>query len=692
MVRKDFLVEIGTEELPPQALLMLSEAFGEGITGRLTEAGLAFNSVKTFATPRRLSVLLTDLVTEQADTCTERRGPSLQAAYDKNNNPLPAATGFARSCGVALEVLDTLKTDKGEWLVYRSTQAGKTASVLLPAIITAALEALPVPRRMRWGARRTEFVRPVHSLLALLGDDIIHCEILGLQADRITPGHRVHSQGQLTVAGAGEYADVLENRGRVIACFATRQAVIKKQIEAQAKAAGGQAVIDADLLNEVTALVEWPVTVTGTFDKQFLRMPAEVLISSMQGHQKYFPVTDAKGKLLPCFICVTNIDSDNQASIIAGNERVLRSRLADAQFFHDTDLKTTLEAKREKLNTVVFQQQLGSVFAKTERIVALAGFIADKLQESKAQAQRAAALCKSDLVSDMVQEFPDLQGVMGRCHAHCDGEEAEVAGAIEEQYLPRFSGDKLPGGQTGCIIAIADRVDTLVGIFGINKPPTGNRDPFALRRAALGVLRILVEKKCSLDLQDILNQAVKGFTSQSISLPNAQVKDHVFDFMLDRFRIWSQNEGISAETFLAVKALKLSCPHDFYQRMQAVSTFSQLPEASALTQANKRVANILAKAGDMKFHEEVDESLLHEKAEQQLFAALNDRQQQIQPLLYTGDYQAALMALTSLKEPVDSFFDQVLINVEEQALKLNRYVLLSQLRQLFLGVADISLL
>ena len=693
MSTRDFLVELGTEELPPKALRKLSDAFTSGIVTRLEQAGLKFGTHQSFAAPRRLALLIKDLETSQPDKASERRGPAVQAAYDASGNPTPAAQGFARSCGVEFSALETLETDKGAWLVYRSVEQGKPTRELLPAIVSATLDELPIPKRMRWGASRTDFVRPVQWLVMLLGDDVVDCEILGLKAGRETRGHRFHCNENLTVNTPAHYQQLLAETGFVVADYASRMETIRQQVIAEATKLGGVAVIDEGLLEEVASLNEWPVALAGRFDEAFLAVPSEALISSMKEHQKYFHMVDSKAALMPYFITVSNIQSKDPAAVIAGNEKVIRPRLADAQFFFETDKKTTLDARRENLKNVVFQKDLGSVFNKTERIARLSSYISECEGGNAEHACRAGELCKSDLVSEMVLEFPELQGIMGMYYAHHEGEPEDVASALDEQYMPRFSGDLLPTTLTGCAVAIADKLDTIVGIFGINQPPSGSKDPFALRRATLGVLRIIVEKQLKLDLKSLIEQATLGYQTQGIELPaGAALTDTVLEFMLERFRAWYSDAKIPVEVFLSVRALKPTRPHDFDQRVQAVSRFIALPEATALASANKRVSNILAKVEGAVIPAEVNSSLLQEEAEQALSTVLSTVISEVEPMLANSDYSAAMGRLATLKEPVDNFFDKVMVNADDEAVRLNRYALLQRLRNLFLHVADISLL
>ncbi|WP_281647331.1 glycine--tRNA ligase subunit beta [Parendozoicomonas sp. Alg238-R29] len=693
MSTQDFLVELGTEELPPKALRKLSDAFTSGILTRINQAGLKHGAHQSFAAPRRLALLIRDLETNQPDKEVERRGPAVQAAFDAEGNPSKAAQGFARSCGVEVSDLDRLETKKGAWLVYRSVEQGKATSELLPSIISASLEELPIPKRMRWGKSRTEFVRPAQWLVTLLGNDVVDCEILGLKSGRETHGHRFHYDQTIAIEQPADYQKLLARTGFVVADYESRKETIRQQVEAEAQKLGGVAVIDEDLLDEVASLNEWPSALSGRFDDAFLEVPSEALISSMKEHQKYFHIENDKGELMPHFITITNIQSKDPSQVISGNEKVIRPRLADARFFYETDKKTTLDANREKLKPVVFQKILGSVFDKTERIARLSSFIAKQEDGNADNAKRAGELCKSDLVSEMVLEFTDLQGIMGMYYAENDGEQPDVCKALNEQYMPRFAGDQLPTTLTGCAVAIADKIDTITGIFGIKQPPSGSKDPFALRRATLGVLRIIVEKKLNLDLRALIGKAVDGYKAQGVELPaGEELTETVLDFMLERFRAWYQGEGISAEVFLSVRALKPSCPFDFDQRVKAVAEFGNLPEALALASANKRVSNILAKAGDVVIPDVIDAGLITEAAEKNLHNVLSASIAEVTPLLAEGNYSAAMNQLASLKEPVDTFFDEVMVNVDDEKVKLNRYALLKQLRSLFLHVADISLL
>ncbi len=687
MTTQDFLVELGTEELPPKALKQLSDAFTQGILERLSKANLSFGEVKSYAAPRRLAVHISQLALQQPDQHIERRGPAIQAAYDAAGNPTKALEGFARSCGAGVEQLEKLETDKGTWVVFKSLQPGTATAELLPGFVDESLAALPIPKRMRWGASKVEFVRPVQWLLMLLGDQVVEAEVLGLKSGNQTRGHRFHHPDNITISKPHEYAELLENTGYVLADFERRKARIRQQILDAATTTGGRAVIDEDLLDEVTSLNEWPVALTGKFEERFLEVPAEALISTMKGNQKYFHIVDAEGKMLPFFITIANIESQDPQQVIEGNERVIRPRLADAAFFYETDQKQTLADRQESLKPVVFQQQLGSLFDKSQRVAQLAAKISAAIGGNADWAKRAGELCKTDLMSEMVMEFPELQGIMGRYYAQLDGEPAEVAAAIEEQYFPRFAGDNLPETLTGCAVSIADKLDTLVGIFGINQPPTGTKDPFGLRRAALGVLRIMVEKQLDLDLAECVRWAYELYGN----LPADNLETTAVDYILERFRAWYEEEGLAVEVYLSVIARRPTKPLEFNQRVQAVANFTQLEAAQALAAANKRVSNILSKEATAE-SVQLQPELFQEAAESILFETLTAKAKAIQPALETRDFTTALTELAQLKEPVDSFFDQVMVMADDLAVRNNRIALLSKLRETFLQIADISLL
>lgn len=683
----DFLVELGTEELPPKNLKNLMNAFVDSIQADLTALELSFSAVKAYAAPRRLAVLVEGLASETPAKQLVVWGPPAAIAF-KDGEPTKAALAFAEKNGITAAELKTESDGKAEKLVARISQEGKKTVAQLEKVVSDALAKLPIAKRMKWGSKREEFVRPVHWLVMLFGEQVVNASVLGLQAGRTTRGHRFHYNNPIELAQASDYASVLKNTGYVVADFAERSATIKAQVEAEAKNVGGVAVIDPDLLDEVTSLVEWPVALTGKFEERFLAVPAEALIASMKEHQKYFHVVDADGKLKNNFITVANLQSKDPAQIIDGNERVIRPRLSDAAFFFETDKKTSLVQFRERLKTIVFQAQLGTIFEKTERVAKLAQFIAGKLGADEQLALRAGELCKSDLVTDMVGEFDDMQGIAGYYYAHNDGENAEVAAAMNEQYMPRFAGDQLPATTTGTIIALADRLDTISGIFGIGQQPTGSKDPFALRRASIAVLRLLVEKNLPLDLRELLSFAKAQHKALTVG---DELVDQVTGYMLDRFRAMFEDAQIPAEVFQAVNAKQLSQPLDINQRVLAVSEFSKLPQAQALAAANKRVSNILSKhTGEVSGV--VHNDLLQEDAEKQLARAISAKAELVTPLFAKREYTQALAALADLQQPVDAFFDSVMVNCDDQALQQNRLSLLTQLRGLFLEVADISYL
>ena len=685
---RDLLFEIGTEELPPKALKKLSEALGSGITEGLKKAQLAFGDVNLYASPRRLAVKINGLSTSQADQRQERRGPALAAAFDRDGNPTSAVKGFARSCGVEPEELEHLETPKGTWLVFRSTQTGQQTKELLPAIIEKALADLPIPKRMRWGSSDVEFVRPVHWVVLLLGEEVVPCQILGTQSGRETSGHRFHCSGQLSIKSPDAYLELLKNEGKVIADYSLRREIVRDQAIKAAKKAGGEAFIDDGLLDEVTALVEWPVAVCGQFDTDFLEVPAEALISSMQDHQKYFPVKDAAGKLLPYFVTISNIESKDPGKVKEGNERVIRPRLSDADFFWNQDRKQPLEAYSSMLDSVVFQVKLGSLREKVQRVSKLAALIAGSLGADVKQAMRAALLSKNDLMTEMVGEFPDLQGIMGRYYALHDGECDAIASALDEQYMPRFAGDALPSQPIAQALAIADKLDTLVGIFAVGLIPTGDKDPFALRRAALGILRIIIEKKLDLNLMELLDLTIKS-VKQKVADVSDDLSSKIYDFMMERLRTYYHDQGVSLDMFDAVLVRRPSSPLDFDRRIFAISEFQKLPEAQSLAAANKRIRNILKKV-DGAVPDSVNDEILVESAEKDLAHAVNALSETVLPLLDKGDYNKAMTQLAGLRAPVDSFFDSVMVMDDDIQLRNNRLALLNQMNILFLRVADLS--
>ena len=679
----DFLVELGTEELPPKALGKLSDAFRSGIEKGLKEAGLLHARVQAFAAPRRLAVLVQNLESQQPDRSVNLDGPPLQAAFDADGEPTQAALGFARKCGVELADIDR----SGPKLKYSRTIAGEPTTALLPGIVEAALNDLPIPKRMRWAARKEEFVRPTQWLVMLFGDQVIDCTLLAQRAGRESRGHRFHSPGPVRISKPSSYLDDLRS-ARVIADFAERRAMIAKRVDELAAEQQGTAIVPPELLDEVTALVEWPVPLVCSFEERFLDVPQEALISTMQDNQKYFCLLDTNGKLLPRFITVANIESRDPAQVIAGNEKVVRPRLTDAEFFFKQDKKQRLQAFNDRLKNVVFQAQLGSVYDKAVRVSKLAAFIAGNVQGNSDWAARAGLLSKCDLATEMVGEFPEMQGVAGYYYALNDGEPQDVALALNEQYMPRGAGAELPTTQTGAILAVADKLDTLVGIFGIGMLPTGSKDPYALRRAALGVLRILVEKGIDLDLVQAVNFAIAQFGDQ---VKAAGLDEQVLEFIFDRLRARYEDEGIDVASYLSVRAVKPASALDFDQRVQAVQAFRTLPEAEALAAANKRVSNLLSKF-DAKLPETVEPRYFDNATEFSLYSALQQAEQAVQPLAAARQYREALERLAHLRAPVDAFFEAVLVNADDASVRANRYALLARLRGLFLGVADISAL
>ncbi|MBF7728864.1 glycine--tRNA ligase subunit beta [Pseudomonas sp. N040] len=683
MSAQDFLVELGTEELPPKALKSLGEAFLAGIERGLKAAGLSYAKARMYAAPRRLAVLVDGLAAQQPDRTVNLDGPPLQAAFDKDGKPTQAALGFAKKCGVDLALVD----QSGPKLKFSQSIAGQPAVSLLPGIVETSLNDLPIPKRMRWAARKEEFVRPTQWLVMLFGDAVIDCHILAQQAGRVSRGHRFHANREVRISSPASYAEDLRS-AYVIADFAERRELISQRVAELAKAEQGTAIIPPALLDEVSALVEWPVPLVCSFEERFLAVPQEALITTMQDNQKYFCLLDGNGKLLPRFITVANIESKDPAQIVAGNEKVVRPRLTDAEFFFKQDQRQPLEKRNERLANVVFQAQLGSVYDKAARVSDLAGFIAGQIGGDASRAARAGILSKCDLASEMVGEFPEMQGIAGYYYALHDGEPEDVALALNEQYMPRGAGAELPQTLTGAAVAVADKLDTLVGIFGIGMLPTGSKDPYALRRAALGVLRILIEKQLDLDLVEAVGFAIGQYGARVNSAGLAQ---QVLDFIFDRLRARYEDEGVDVAVYQAVRALSPAAPLDFDQRVQAVQAFRQLPDATALAAANKRVSNILAKA-EGTVPDSVNPALLQEAAEQALAAAVAAAQQAVTPLAAARCYREALAQLAALRGPVDAFFEQVLVNAEDSAVRANRYALLKQLRELFLGVADISLL
>ncbi|MDH5896971.1 glycine--tRNA ligase subunit beta [Vibrio splendidus] len=689
---KNFLIELGTEELPPTALRSLAEAFASNFEAGLKTAELSHEGIKWYAAPRRLALKVTALAEGQADKVVEKRGPAISVAFDAEGNATKAAQGWARGNGITVEQADRLKTDKGEWLLFKQEVAGKPVQELVMDIAAKALAGLPIPKAMRWGNSDIQFIRPVKTLTVLLGDELVEGKILGVASARTIRGHRFMGEQEFTIDSADQYPAILEERGKVMADYDARKAIILADAKKAADAVGGIADLEDDLVEEVTSLVEWPVVLTAKFEQEFLKVPSEALVYTMKGDQKYFPVYsheigDAERSLLPNFIFVSNIESKEPRHVIEGNEKVVRPRLADAEFFFNTDRKRPLIDRLAELDQAIFQKQLGTIKDKTDRITELAGYIAEQIDADVEKSKRAGLLAKCDLMTSMVFEFTDTQGVMGMHYATHDGEDDQVALALYEQYMPRFAGDTLPSTGISSAVAMADKLDTIVGIFGIGQAPKGS-DPFALRRASLGVLRIIVENGYNLDLTDLIGKAKELLGDK---LTNENVEADVIDFMLGRFRAWYQDAGFSVDIIQAVLARRPTKPADFDQRVKAVSHFRELEAAEALAAANKRVGNILAKF-DGELPAEIDLALLQEDAEKALAENVEVMTEALEPAFATGNYQEALSKLADLREPVDAFFDNVMVMADDEALKKNRLTLLNNLRNLFLQIADISLL
>ncbi|MGI2324082.1 MULTISPECIES: glycine--tRNA ligase subunit beta [unclassified Methylococcus] len=685
---RDLLFELGTEELPPKSLLKLSEALKDHVAAGLEKAGLSYAGIEAYATPRRLALLVRRLAAAQPDQTIERRGPALNAAYDAQGAPTKATVGFARSCGVTTDQLITLKTEKGEWVGVIQEVRGRATEALIPDIIRQALTALPIAKRMRWGSGLAEFVRPVQWVVLLYGGTVVECEILGVASGRTTRGHRCHAPDPIEITNPTEYAGLLTTRGHVLPDFGERRACIERLAVETAATVNGKPLIDPNLLDEITALVEWPVPVLGGFEARYLSLPPEVLITTMQDNQKYFPVVDAEGGLLPHFITFSNIDSRRPEFVREGNERVVRPRLADAEFFWNQDRKRTLEERVEELGQVTFQNKLGSVLDKTRRVQQLAVFIAESLNVDPSFVERAALLAKADLLTHMVGEFTELQGLMGRYYALAEGEPYEVALAIEEQYLPKVSGGALPASRTGEILALAEKIDTLAGIFSVGLVPSGDRDPYALRRAALGIIRILIEKRLDLDVEVLLEKALNllphGFDPEA-------TRSALLDFIYERLRGYCLEQGYRHDEFEAVLAIRPTNLADFLDRLAAVREFRGLTAAESLAAANKRIRNILRKSGETVVAN-AEERILIEPSEKALLAAARKAHADILPLLHARDYTTALCRLAQLRDCVDAFFDTVMVMCEDVSLRSNRLGLLALVEGLFLNVADISTL
>lgn len=687
MSQHTVLFELGCEELPPKSLKTLRDALKTEVEARLNTAGFAFDRIDAYAAPRRLALLINNITGEQPDRVEEKRGPAAISAFDAEGQPTKALQGFMRGAGITVDDLERIDTPKGEWLVYRKTVQGQSLDSVLPAILKEALEALPIAKRMRTAASRTEFVRPVQWVLLMKDSDVIDATILDFKSGNQTYGHRFHAPQAITLQHANDYLSSLQT-AYVVADFDARQTTISAQVKKLADDVNAQAIVPPALLDEVTALVEWPVALRATFEQRFLAVPQEALISTMQDNQKYFCLVDANGKLQPYFITVANIESKDPQQIIEGNEKVVRPRLSDAEFFFKQDQKQPLASRQEKLANMVFQAQLGTLWDKSERIAKLAAEIAKLTNGDQASAKQAALLAKCDLTSELVGEFPELQGIAGTYYAKLEGQSDEVANAIAEQYLPRFAGDKLPQTRTGVALALADRLDTLVGIFGIGQAPTGNKDPFSLRRAAIGILRLIIENKITLSLGELIQLAAQGYGDKLKDIHKAQ-RDSL-QFVQGRYRAMYEDQGLTVDVIQAVQALDPASPLDFDSRVKAVSHFKTLPEAQALAAANKRVANILAKESNVSG--DVDQSLFAEQAEKDLYQALQAITPVVTPLLQARDYTPALTELAALRAPIDAFFENVMVMADDAAIKQNRLRLLAQLRALFISVADISVL
>jgi glycyl-tRNA synthetase beta chain len=687
MRTENLLIEIGTEELPPKSLAKLANAFRENVQKEFTDSDLSFIQVNWYASPRRLAVLVEGLSEFQADKDVEKRGPAVSAAFDQDGQPTRAAQGWAKSNGIEVAQAKRLKTDKGEWLLFKAQVKGQAVNLLLAELVEKALKGLPIPKPMRWGSKSTQFIRPIHTIAMLYGSELIAGDVLEVSSSRSIKGHRFHSNAPFELDCADSYLSQLEQH-YVIADHSKRKAKILEQVQLLAKRENAIADINEELLDEVTSLVEWPVALVASFEERFLAVPKEALIYTMKDDQKYIPLLDESGQLKSRFLFITNIESKSPETIISGNEKVIRPRLADAEFFFETDKKHTLESRLDSLKTILFQKQLGTLYEKSQRIASMSKSIANMIGADQEAAYRAGLLCKTDLMTNMVMEFPDVQGVMGMHYARVDGESELVALAQNEQYMPRFAGDKLPASDVSICVALADKIDTLVGIFGIGQTPKGDKDPFALRRASIGVLRIIVDKSLPLDLEDLVNESIATF-GDKIKIENLQEK--VVDFVLARFRAWYAEQGIAAGVVQAVSVNRPTRPADFSARVEAVKSFNTLESAEALTAANKRVANILAK-NDYKEELVLNKDLLQESAEIALASSLEAIEAKIQPMLVKSDYTNALIALAELRQPIDAFFENVMVMADDESVRLNRLALLSRLRGLFLCCADISVL
>jgi glycyl-tRNA synthetase beta chain len=687
MIKQNLLIELGTEELPPKSLKKLAVSFCENFEAQLNSANLQFDSIEWFAAPRRLALKIHNLDEQQADKQVEKRGPAVSSAFDADGNATKAAQGWARGCGIDVADATRMKTDKGEWLLHVATVAGKNIAELVESFIVQALKQLPISKPMRWGTGKEEFIRPVHTLIALYGDKVLPAQVLGLTSGDQSQGHRFHHKDLVTITHADNYQEEL-NAAYVMVDFNKRQQTISQQMAVICKENNAKTIEDNDLLDEVTSLVEWPVALVGTFEERFLDVPPEALIYTMKDDQKYFPLLDDSGKLLPKFIFITNIESKDPQQVISGNEKVVRPRLADAEFFYNTDKKHTLESRLASLDTVLFQKQLGTLKDKSERIAKLAGHIASQINADVTLSERAGLLSKTDLMTEVVMEFTDIQGVMGKYYALNDGEDVKVADALYQQYMPKFAGDELPTSLEACSVALADKFDSLVGIFGIGQHPKGDKDPFALRRAAIGIIRILIEKELPIDFQQVAEFAAGLFGDK---LSNDKVIEDVIDFMLGRFRAHYQEQNIKVEMIRAVEVKRPTSALDFERRLKAVVNFAKLDTAVALAAANKRVNNILSKNGQSEFIA-IDATLLTDPAEVNLVNKLNSISGSVNTSFDAGDYQSGLNQLAELRDVIDAFFDDVMVMADDSAVKNNRLAILGELQRLFMFTADISVL
>lgn len=686
MQKQDYLFELGCEELPSSAMQKLSLALEANIKTSLASQDLEFNQIESFAAPRRLAFIISGIDSEQPSKQIERRGPSKQAAYDQDGTPTLACLGFANSCGVKTDELQILETEKGSWVYCNSHQQGKATKELLPDIVQTAIKQLPIPKPMRWGSHDDKFIRPVHWITSLLDEEVVELNLFNCKAQQQSYGHRFMHPAAIAISEPKAYYERLLQFGKVMPSFSRRRQYISEQIKTAAKKLGLQPILNEGLLDEVTTLVEWPVVLTGQFPEAYLEVPQEALITAMQSHQKCFALVDANNKLQPHFILVSNIESKAPATVIKGNERVINARLSDAAFFYQQDRKHSLSSRLQKLEHVVFQKDLGSMASKSERISELAKHIAKMINANQQDAARAGLICKCDLLSEMVYEFPELQGIMGSYYAKQDDEGDVIATAIKEHYWPKFSGDNLPTTLVSTAVSLADKIDTLVGIIAINKLPKGDKDPFALKRAAQGIVRMLIENQLDIDLRELITFALNNLPSD---LPNKNTTDQACEFILERLKTWCQDNDFSLQVFQAIAAKGISNLYDFAKRAEAVKTFVDLPEAAALAAANKRVNNILKK-NKTNEQSNVDASLLSEEAEQALVNAITQYMPQIEASYNAADYTQTLTQLATFKEPVDHFFDKVMVMCDDKNIRQNRLAIIKKLQQLFTMVADLE--